>query len=453
MKIETKNILTILSFFLPLILLSQPKDNSPYSRFGMGDIVDRNFFSSQFMGGLGASFTDAYQINIVNPAALSHLTTTSLDIGLSAELSSLRDGVTDQNPVAGPYQSIWTGNLNYISLALPLQNRVNDLLERKEREYSIATAVTLMPFSTVGYNIALIDDEENIGEVKRSFEGVGGSYQFLWSNAIRYKNLSFGANLGYLFGKLEYTRTVEFDVSQPFFNTVYTKSNRVTGFLWDLGLIYSFRFNAKDENSEGSNERAKQLNIGIHGHSSTSFTSNASSFAGSVQNGTGIVDSLEFQGEESHEGKLPAELGLGISYYSGEKFGFGLNYSRTNWSDFTSNFVNNSLNNTSSLSFGGYYRPNYKSISNYFARVMYRVGFYYKQVPNAIPDFDDSINDVGISLGFGLPFFYQRKVSHANLGFNFGMKGNGTPVEEKYMRISFSFTFNDDEWFIKRKYN
>lgn len=449
---KTRNFVLLLSFFLPLVLFSQPKDNSPYSRFGMGDVADKNFFSSQFMGGLGASYTDAYQINIVNPAALSHLTTATLDMGLSAEMSGLRDGDPGQGQEKESYKRIWSGNLNYISLAMPLQNRVNDLLDRKQRDYSVASAFTLMPFSTVGYNIALTSEEENIGEVKRSFEGEGGSYQFLWSNAVRYKNFSVGANIGYLFGRMEYSRTAEFDLSQPFFNTIFTESNRVSGFLWDLGAIYSIRFKKKGSDSENT-ETGNQLNIGIHGHSNTSFTSNASSFAGSVQNGTGIVDSLSFQGEESHSGTLPAELGLGISYYSGEKFGLGMNYSRTNWSAFRSNFVNNNLNNTYSLSFGGYYRPNYKSISSYFARVMYRFGFYYKQVPNAIPDFDDSINDIGLSFGFGLPFFYQRKVSHANLGVSFGMRGRGTVVEEQYMRLSFSFTFNDDEWFIKRKYN
>jgi len=448
-----KKIYLFLLLCLPVVAYCQPKDNSPYSRFGMGDIADKNFFSSQFMGGLGSSLTDQYQINIVNPAALSSLTSTSFDMGISAKLSYLRNGKTDDNPVAGPYNRLWSGNLNYISLMMPLQNRVNDLLDRKQRDYAITTGFTLMPYSTVGYNVAFEETEENIGNIKKSFEGVGGTYQFLWSNSIKYKNLSFGASLGYLFGKIEYARTAEFDRNEPFFNTLYTESNRVSGFLWDMGLIYTLKLNDKKEDSE-QNANLKKINFGVHGHSKTSFTSNASSFTGSIQNGTGILDTLTFNPEAEYDGTLPAELGMGVTYYSGQSFAFGINYSRTNWSDFEANFVNNSLNNTSNLSFGGFYRPNYKSISNYLARVMYRFGFYYKQVPNAIPDVaDNTIEDIGFNLGFGMPFFYQRKVSHANLGFSFGMKGRGTTVEEKYMRISFSFTFNDDEWFIKRKYN
>jgi hypothetical protein len=65
----------------------------------------------------------------------------------------------------------------------------------------------------------------------------------------------------------------------------------------------------------------------------------------------------------------------------------------------------------------------------------------------------ERVTDMGINFGFGLPFFYQRKISHANLGISAGYLGRGTAIEERYIRATFSFTFNDDEWFIKRKYN
>ena len=65
----------------------------------------------------------------------------------------------------------------------------------------------------------------------------------------------------------------------------------------------------------------------------------------------------------------------------------------------------------------------------------------------------EDIDDLGINIGFGMPFFYQRKISHANIGVNLGLRGRGTAIEERYVRFTFSFTFSDDEWFIKRKYN
>ena len=175
------NRLTILALlFLPLCAWAQPKDNSPYSRFGIGDIADNNFMASRQMGGLGASFVDQYAINIVNPASLSYLTTASFDIGLHAEYSTLEDR---ENMSV----SRWNGNLNYISLAFPLQNQLNDLLDRKRRDLNFGMAFTLMPYSNVGYDISSSFTEEEIGEYDIVYQGSGGTYQFLWSNGVRYK--------------------------------------------------------------------------------------------------------------------------------------------------------------------------------------------------------------------------------------------------------------------------
>lgn len=442
-----RHILNLAFLLSATIAFSQPNINSPYSRFGIGDIEDRNFYTSRFMGGLGASYTDPYQINIVNPASIAHMNVTAFDVGLYAKSYGLRDGDS------GPYQQLWSGNISYLSLALPLQNRVNDLLERKRRSFSLASAITLMPYSSVGYNIATTSQVDGVGEVVQAYEGTGGTYQFLWSNGVRFKNISFGFNLGYLFGKIENSSILQFDFEEPYFNSVFTETNRVRGFLWDLGAIYTIRFNSVNEETGNVTEN-KQLNIGIYGHSKSNLTSKYVEVLGSVQNGTGIENILSTSDELVYNGTLPSEVGMGASFSNTNKFGIGFNYSKTYWSQFDANFVNNLLNNTTNLSFGGFYRPNYKSISNYLERIYYRFGFYYNQVPNAIPDqFDTTIEDIGFTVGFGMPFFYQRSISHANIGFNYGWKGRGTAVEERYLRLMFSFTFNDDEWFIKRKYN
>ncbi len=454
-----KNIAFVCFLLLPFVAFCQPQDNSPYSRFGIGDIVDRNFMSSQIMGGLGASFSDPYQINIVNPASFGSLAATSFDIGLFAENSNLRDGITDENPIRSPYQSLWKGNLSYISLAIPLQNKLNDLLDRKKSNYTMATGFTLMPYSTVGYNVKIESFDDNIGLIKKRFEGNGGTYQFLWTNGIKVKDFSFGVNLGYLFGKLENKRRVEFEPSEPFFITELSETNRLNGFLWNAGAMYTLALNKAPEVSN-SDFVPKRITFGIHGNSSTGFTNTASSFAGAVLSGTEeflipLRDSLNSTSEDIvTSGTLPSEIGIGATYYYGEKFALGFNYSATSWSQLEASFVKNKLNNTSKLSFGGFYRPNYKSIGSYFERVYYRFGVFLNQVPNEIPlEADQIIRDYGISVGVGLPFFYQRKISHANLGLTYGWLGQGTPVEERYLRLTFSFTFNDDEWLLKRKYN
>jgi hypothetical protein len=107
------------------------------------------------------------------------------------------------------------------------------------------------------------------------------------------------------------------------------------------------------------------------------------------------------------------------------------------------------------LSLGGYFRPDYKSYDNFFDRVFYRYGFYYENDPRIISDSEgnNQINAYGVTVGMGMPFVFQRKISHVNLGANFGVRGSGTPISEKFVKISMGVTFNDDEWFLKKKYN
>ena len=294
-----KRFIISIILMMPLVALCQPQLNSPYSRFGLDDINDRNFYTSRFMGGLGASYTDPYQINIVNPAALAHMNVASFDIGLYAENYGLRNGATDNNPEPGAYNSLWTGNLSYMSLALPLQNRVNDLLDRKQRDFTMTTAFSLLPYSDVGHDIATISEVEGVGEVKQSYEGEGGSYQFVWSNGARYKNFSFGFNLGYFFGKIENASILEFDLSEPYFNSVFTETNRLSGFLWDVGAIYTLKLNKNQP--EGEKAVGRYLNFGIHGHSKTGFTSKFVEVKGAVQNGSGIENILETQDFSSYK--------------------------------------------------------------------------------------------------------------------------------------------------------
>ena len=449
-----KRIIFFFLILLPILGMAQPepKDNSPYSRFGLGDITDKNFFASASMGGLGASFTDPYQINIVNPASLGYLTATTFDVGVFGEYSGLRDSNIPE------YDYNWNGNLAYLSLAIPLQNKLNDLLDRKERNTTTGMAFTLMPYSTVGYNIATLDQSDfQTGDVTRLFRGSGGTYQFLYSGGVRHKQFAGGFNVGYLFGKIENERAVTFNETEVAYATYGNEQKSLSGFLWNFGAMYTLDLNEKELEDKRSTVY-KRVTFGLHGNSGTNLNTTTSLFEGAERQLsltqfqrdtlTDVIDSIGM-------GRLPGEIGLGATYYSGQGFALGVNYSTTLWSNFTSDNVNNPLNDTYKLSFGGYYRPNYKSISSYFSRVYYRFGFQYQLVPSEdlAANNGNNVKDYGLNIGFGLPFFYQRKISHANIGLSAGGRGPGTAIEEQYWKITFNFTFNDDEWFVKRKYN
>jgi len=420
--------------------------NSPLSRFGIGDLVDENFVHARGMGGLGASTKGRYHINIVNPASIASLRTTSFDIGLDAKYSSLTD-------LDGQSISQWGGNLKYISLAFPLSNPLNEILDREERDYNLGMAFTLMPHSIVSYDISSVDSLSGIGQFRRNFNGNGGSYKFYWSNAISYKQLSFGVNLGYLFGNIAYERNIAFD-DVPFpYQTLYSEDYSLKGFLWNAGFQYDLILNKKAL-AEKKNVSVKKITFGLRGHSNTGFSTSSDVVERVVQFlATGATDSdtLNFDLDRQGEGTLPASFGIGATYQSGQKFAFGVNYSATAWNNYFNENNPEDLNNTYKLSVGGFIRPNYRSYSNFLKRASYRFGGFINTDPRKIEGED--LQSYGVTFGIGLPFIYQRKISHANLGLELGSRGSGSPLAETYARFLLSFTFNDDEWFIKRKYD
>ena len=436
--------------FLPLMLSAQPKSNSPYNRFGFGDISDNNFIASQTMGGLGATFHSAYDINVVNPASLAYLRATSFDVGITARNASFSEN-------DGSEAEVWSGNLAYLSLAFPLQNVVNDLLNRKKRNHSFGMAFTLKPFTKVGYDVNSSVIVDGVGEVQSNFQGQGGTFDFSWSTGFRYKQFAAGVNVGYLFGQTLNQSIIALP-DLGFSETSLLEDKFVyRGFLYRFGLLYTINLDKSPVEGEKKDFKDRRITLGVHANSTTRLTTDFTSFQGSAiffQGETISRDTLNGSEQLDVRSDLPSEIGAGVTYYSGEKFSLGVNYTATQWSKANYSLVNGSLINTFKLSFGGYYRPNYKSVGNYFSRVFYRFGAFYNRTPTVVPaNAGVEIDDMGLTVGFGLPFFYQRKISHANLGFTFGLRGRNTIIRERYVRLAFSFTFNDDEWFIKRKYN
>ena len=130
------------------LALAQPKDNSPFSQFGLGEFIDSDMPSSHAMGGLGSVYHDFFEANLENPASLGYLQYTSLQLGFMVKRSNYTR-VDDK-------QTIWNGNTNHFSLNIPIINPLNEALERRESEFSWATSFSLRPFTQVGYNVSCL---------------------------------------------------------------------------------------------------------------------------------------------------------------------------------------------------------------------------------------------------------------------------------------------------------
>src|SRR5687768_959217 len=65
-------------------------ENSPYSRYGLGDIVPGQNILNRGMGGVTAAYSDFHTVNFTNPASYAKLKYTTLDFGLDINSRTLR---------------------------------------------------------------------------------------------------------------------------------------------------------------------------------------------------------------------------------------------------------------------------------------------------------------------------------------------------------------------------
>ncbi len=428
-------------FLLSTVLYSQPKENSPYSRFGIGDLTDNNFTNLRSIG-LSGTFQSPYQLNIINPASYGFISTTIFDLGFYSKFSTLRTGNNSARVVGG--------NLDFISLGMPLLNPINDLLEKKVRKYDLGLNFTLMPNSTVGFNIKSTSEDPDAGTIKRVYEGSGGTYKFTTGLGGRYKDIAVGFNVGYFFGKLNYDRELIFeDLEFPYHNR-YHNDMAVGGFLYNVGFMYNILLNPHKVKKD--NAPAKKLMLGLYGNTKTDFKAYNSIYNQSipVSLSSGIIDTVLYKEETSGNGKLPFSIGGGIAYNYKNQWIAGLNLASTKWSGYKNDIRTENFSDSYEVSAGLQYTPDELSYTNYFKKVNYRASFYYKTDPRN--ENGNQFSERGLHFGFGLPVIYQRKSSNINTDINIGKRGDNLLISESFVKISFSVTFNDSDWFIKRKY-
>jgi hypothetical protein len=80
----------------------------------------------------------------------------------------------------------------------------------------------------------------------------------------------------------------------------------------------------------------------------------------------------------------------------------------------------------------------------------YRAGFYYKtdgRSENGV-----QFSEAALNLGFGVPFVFKRKTSNIDLSLSLGQTMNERLIRESFVKFGIGLTFNDQEWFIKRRY-
>lgn len=76
------------------IVSAQISTNSPYTRYGLGDMFDQSFTNNSAMGGVGYALRTSEHINAMNPASYTAVDSLSFifDVGMSLKSSNFQEG-------------------------------------------------------------------------------------------------------------------------------------------------------------------------------------------------------------------------------------------------------------------------------------------------------------------------------------------------------------------------
>jgi hypothetical protein len=465
-KIKTLHIfyLTILVLVFSAFVPVFGQDNSPYSRYGIGDLTPSTNILNRGMGGISAGYADLNTINFNNPASYSSFLSYKeakskkitqgraiLDVGVNIDNRTLKEPNNPEKFTAS------NALFSYVQIGVPLKKNAG-------------LTLGIRPISRISYRIANFERLINplppfnpIDSAVTRFEGNGGSYlatMGVGATLLRKEKynleqrLSAGINFGYMFGEKDYStkRSLLNDTVEYYQANFETKTN-FGNIYFNAGLQYAIPLKKNLLLTLGA-----YGNIGQKMNATQDILRETFFFDQSV--GELRLDSISDKRDIKGKLELPSSYTFGFVLQKYVDVGakesgwlIGVDFIQQNWSKYRFYGGTDNVQNKWELRIGGQYNPvpkQRKSLSN----VQYRAGFFigpdYINVGKKLPT-------VGGSFGLGLPFFGRaaaaNQVSIINLAFEYSKRGNNNNVlSENMFRISLGFSLSD-MWFGKRKYD
>ena len=424
--IRTKHILSALLGVIMAteVATAQNNTNSPYTRYGLGDLAEQGFGNSRAMGGLAIGLRDKYHINPVNQASYTSIDSLTFlfDAGLTLQNMNVSDGTVKLNAK--------NSSFDYLAMQFRLRPW-------------IAMSIGLLPYSNVGYSLSDSQTTESGLTYSRSYTGDGGFHQLYAGLGVKlHENLSVGANFSYLWGDITRMRDVYYPETTSSYYYQQTTTLSASDYKLDFGLQYTQPLTEKKRITIGAvYSPQKRLNNDY-----------------SVETRTSYINTVDYDAKL----KLPHSFGVGLTYQYADNLTVGADYSLQKWSK-----VNSSLGtggediwtefsetfaykDRSKISVGAEYLPDAVSRS-YFGRIRYRLGAYYTS-PYYKVNGASAASEYGITAGLGLPMRSYQSRSVLNIGAQFvRVKGkNAGLIDETVFRVNIGITFNE-RWFTKSK--
>lgn len=427
---------------------------SPYSIFGPGLVKERHSVAQFGMGGTGVALFDPYRMNLINPAASANYMEPIFETSGRGDISTFETSVD-----AFDNRSF---ELNNLSLSFPIKRNI------------WAMNIGLVPFTTVGYDISVIDSDES-NTYQTNYFGEGGISQGYFGMGYKLFNrvdtagnvtaLSLGGQLNFNFGTVNNNRRINFIDDPTALGFEETESILIRDVNFEIGAQYQTNLIRRSL----ANPSYLKLMLGAVYGFGNELSAEQNDYAYNFRfASTGAIvprDTLSSATRVKGSITMPSyiTLGTGLDWVSRKRMRlrWAFDYSITNWQDYSVNFENDNLaadfNQSKTYGTGLEITPNISS-TGFLRTIEYRLGFRYSETNLNLREED--ITDIGMSFGLTLPINFRRGLTkssfHAGVEYGeYGTTNNGL-IKETYIRILAGFSFTPhfrNRWFVQPKYD
>lgn len=410
--------------------------NSPFSRYGLGQLSNQAQGFNQGMAGLAYGMRDGSELNYNNPASYSAIDSLTFlfDAGISLQNGNFKDGRAQTN--------VRNASFDYLSMGF----RINR---------GFGMSIGMMPISNIGYKISSTGksfDGGITGDITPTitYNGAGGLREiYAGVGYAPIKQLSFGANFGYMWGVMTHVATNTYsDKNVQSINRVYSVDAR--SFDFDAGLQWHQRVNKKNSFTLGLT-----YNLG-HDIPGKSYFLNQRISSGTVQAADTLVADKAWS--------LPHIFGGGLTWEHSNSLRIGVDYTLQQWSKAKQPMLEQTPGGTlvyqgssagyrdaQRFTIGAEYVKDPQGLT-WASRVRYRAGFTYSE-PYTVIDGHDGPKSYLATIGAAFPIInVHNNRTFVNVAAQYEHVKPSMPgmLTENYFRLNLGITFNE-RWFMKWK--
>lgn len=401
---------------------AQTTNNSPYSRFGIGEIIPQYNLRSASMGGISQGIQTSGVINPANPASYASFDSLTFlfDIAVTGSYNMQRSNMgTAQNT---------SGSINYITFGFPVV-----------KWWRMSLGIN--PVSAVGYDLNQQEVEKEVNTA-RSFWADGATSRVYWGNSFKLsKNFCIGLNINYMFGNIDNYRMIYFPDSAYMRTLKVMNTTYLHDFTFRPGIQYMTTIQSKYKLTVGATYGfAKKVSATVDALATTMLD-------GYNESGTDL-DTITFSSVDK-DLSYPMDLMIGFTFEKKGNFMVGADVSWTNWSSYKIDGKTQDLSDLWVVNIGGEFIPSHLPMSKYGSRIAYRLGFRTRQKIYTINNVN--INEYAFTAGIGLPI--SRSKTKINLHLEGGWLGTtrNDLIQETFFKVGIGVALSE-MWFLKRKY-